>query len=363
MDLGIFATLLHSLHQALDPGLGALKPYVLHFLGGLLFLEMTRLAAAWSLGVPDLAMAMVRSLLRLGLLCWLIAGPPGYPTLVTWLRDSCVNLGLIAGGNALTVATFLDPGSYLAIGFRVGDVLYQALLRNLGINPATWVMALLFGLAWILFMVGYAVMACSVFMLQVELAVVVLGAVLLLPFAAFRGTTWIAQGAIGYPINVGFRFFIEALLASVTFPLLTHLTASEATLQTGFVMVLASWTLAFLYLKAPAIASGLLSGIPVLTAGQAMQAAVGTALVGAGIGSLAIAGGSVGAKVVGGWAAKVTGRQVPPGGTEGGGPGGGPPVRPPPRPVVGPVLTSTLVNAARYFAHSGGGQGTHPHYS
>jgi type IV secretion system protein TrbL len=67
----------------------------------------------------------------------------------------------------------------------------------------------------------------------------------------------------------------------VVFPLLNQLTATKATVENAMLMVLASWMLAFLFLKGPQIAAGILAGMPSLSAGQVLQAAAGTAVAGA----------------------------------------------------------------------------------
>jgi type IV secretion system protein TrbL len=286
MHAGIFQQFLDALQAALDPGLTALRPTVVWILGTLVFFESVRLAVGWLLGQADLPATVLRFVLRTGMLVWVIAE---YPLLTTQLYQSFVQLGLLTGSNALTVQQFLDPGTYLETGLRVGKVLYDTMIANVGLTSIA--LALGYLIAWIAFLLGYAIMALSVFLLQVEFTIASTAALLMLPFLGFRGTGWIAQGAISYVVNGGFRFFILALLASAVFPLLTQLTGSPAptapppSLEAAFVMVLASLTMAFLFVKGPAIAAGILSGSPVLSAGQALQAVAGGALLATGLGA------------------------------------------------------------------------------
>jgi type IV secretion system protein TrbL len=286
MHAGIFQQFLDALQAALDPGLTALRPFVVWLLGVLVFFESVRLAVGWLLGQADWHAAALRFVLRTGMLVWVIAE---YPLLTTQLYQSFVQLGLLTGSNALTVQQFLDPGTYLGTGLQVGKVLYNTLLANVGLT--TIPLALGYLLAWVAFLLGYAIMALSVFLLQVEFTIASTAALLMLPFLGFRGTGWMAQGAISYVVNGGFRFFILALLASAVFPLLTQLTGSPSptapppSLEAAFVMVLASLTMAFLFVKGPAIAAGILSGSPALSAGQALQAVAGGALLATGIGA------------------------------------------------------------------------------
>jgi type IV secretory pathway TrbL component len=137
----------------------------------------------------------------------------------------------------------------------------------------------------VFFVLAYAIMAIQVFVIQVELAITTVAALVMLPFAVLRGTGWIASGAISSLINVGFRFFLLALLASLVFPVLGQLTAVSTAFESVFLMVIVPWTMVLLFWKAPAIAAGMLAGHPSLTAGQVVRAGVGTAMmVGAGAG-------------------------------------------------------------------------------
>lgn len=343
---GIFQDLINLFHTALAPGLAAIRPKIMGLFTFLLFLETARVASGWVLGAEHFPQSFLRFLFRTGLCLWLVLN---YATILHLANDSFIQLGLLAGGNALTVAQFLDPGAYLAIGFRAGKVLWDAYWAHTGWR--SFATAIPYFLAWVFFVLAYAIMAIQVFVIQVELAITTVAALVMLPFAVLRGTGWIASGAISSLINVGFRFFLLALLASLVFPVLGQLTAVNTTLETVFLMVIVPWTMVLLFWKAPAIAAGILAGHPGLTAGQVVRAGVGTAMMaGAGAG-LVNAGGRTALRGLSHATNKVSGGRITL------------PAPAAPRQPTRQVLLQTLSHSARYLTsdtHGGGANANLP---
>lgn len=302
MDTGILMTMLTQIQQSFSPGLGAMRTVVLGLTGFLVSLEVTRIGVNLALGSRYVQIDLVRIFMRLGVFLWLYND---WPHVVNLVRDSFVELGLRTGGNTLTVPQFLDPGNWWQQGLTAGQILWTALGKHLSIDPRSWVLALAYLGAWLVFTLSFAAMGIGIFILQVELSIAVLGAFVLLAFIVLQGTRWLANGAVAYPINCGFRFCIKAITASAVFPLTRTITATNPDLQQATIMCGAAVTMALVMWKAPAIASGILSGLPVLTAGQAIQTTAGAVIM-AGAG----AGVSVAASGLGMRLAKAGGRMA-----------------------------------------------------
>jgi type IV secretion system protein TrbL len=149
-------------------------------------------------------------------------------------------------------------------------------------------------------------MGLSLFVLQIQFSLTLVGSQVLVAFAATRWTSWMAQGAVAYPINVAFRFFVKAVLASVVLTILKNLTTVQGALPTDMnnlqpavLMVVLPFVFAVLFWKSDAIAAGLLSGVPALTAGGLVQAAAGAVVVGSTVGGIATAGAGTALAIVG----------------------------------------------------------------
>jgi type IV secretion system protein TrbL len=290
---GIFVELLDQLSRALAPGMGVLRQEVLWLVGVLFFLEgviggikiLLGNASVRGIIIP----LVVRTLVIVGCLSL-------YPTFVDMVYKGFIRAGLAAGGDAISIGKFMDPGAYLELGFRAGSVLYETHRKHLAwsweFSPG---MAIVYLLAFLAFIGAYAYMGLSVFIAQIEFTLATIGAVMLLPFAQWRGTSWIASGAISFPINLGFRFFFKALLASVVFPILSRNPWTQADIPSAAIMVLFAIVFGWLFKRAEHIAGGLLSGTPSLHAGHAIQTAVGTAVIaaaGVGLGKAALGAGT-----------------------------------------------------------------------
>ena len=111
----------------------------------------------------------------------------------------------------------------------------------------------------------------SLFVLQLQMGLAVVGAQVLLPTAASRFLSWMARGVIAYPINIAYRFFFKALIASLVFVFLSQRAQTLAQLPPGalgqqlsalVVSLIFPLAFAVLFLKSDSIAAGLLQGVP-----------------------------------------------------------------------------------------------------
>jgi type IV secretory pathway TrbL component len=211
--------------------------------------------------------------------------------------------------------------------------------------------------------VAYAFMAANIFFAQVELKVVLPVSLLALGFVFWGPTRQMAGGVFSYALNVCFRFFIQAILASLIVRLAPILTPAippgsvfALAIEQAVIMVIAAFVLAYLFWKIPSVVSQHLAGTPTLSAGGALQTAAGLVGMATGTGLLLRAGG----RAVQGLAARATAAGG--GGTAGGGPRPQLPApsRPgPPRVPATQALQATLRAGAQFLGHDHGAGGPH----
>jgi type IV secretory pathway TrbL component len=241
-----------------------------------------------------------------------------YGSVFNAIYHTGITLGLRAGGNVITEASFLDPGQYIYLGFQSGAPLWEKI--RIGTVLSADFVGLGYFLAWLLCILAYIFMAFAVFMAQVELSLACVSTAVMLPFTLWSPTHWMAQGSIAYPVNKAFRLFILAVLASAMFPLIKNelsfapqaprslwkiLTTfnndkpHESWAQASC-LIMSTWLLGVLYLKTSTIASSFLSGRPALTGSNLMHSAIGTAVTAGAIAGGATAGLLIGAGKTGG---------------------------------------------------------------
>src|SRR5262249_49978736 len=211
---GIFQQILDAMAQAIQPGVGLIREELLFYFQMFLFFELLRClyAYVWHGNILEGALGLV---IRAAAVYWVLLN---FPNLLQWTQETFIWFGLMAGGDHLTTAQFLDPGQYLNTGIRVMALLYDRMnarfcLTSLGEGIGYF-------LLWLAFMASFAVMALNVMMWQMELLIAGVIVLTVLPTLAFRSMAWIGQGALGLVVNLTFRFGLGALLASLTFPML-----------------------------------------------------------------------------------------------------------------------------------------------
>src|SRR5712692_7190016 len=279
MTVGFLTDFVTQFQGVMLTGITALKPIVVTWLSFLVVVELVRTLGAGALSSSGQGPHLVRFGVRT--LVWVYA-IMDFPHLADVLYKTCAGLGLRAGGNALTIAQFLDPSAYLDHGLKAGQILEDAFNANISLDG--FVAAFFFLVVWVVFLLSFAYLGLRIMILQIEFSVAIVCALLILPAAVVRGMGWLAAGALSYPINCGFRFFVMALLASVVTPLTTTIVGVGATWETGITMLIAALCLAYLFAKADSLASGILSGSPALGVGGLLQTVA--------LGAVALSGGS-----------------------------------------------------------------------
>jgi P-type conjugative transfer protein TrbL len=301
--LGIFVKLLAELQQALQPGMTLLRPVLLFMMGTMVLMECIAVATSIML----LNASVPASLLRLGLRTGVfLAVLLGAPALMTEVIDGFTRLGLLAGNNTINIARFMDPGAWLSMGFQTGQPLLDAW-------KATGVFAVLQGFVylfvWAVLIIAFVYMGFSLFILQLQMTFCLIGGQVLLPFATSRFTSWMAQGAIAYPINMAYRFFFKAMISSVVFMVLRQRADTAQALaavgniaeQVQQLVIMCILPVAFgvLFWKSDSIAGGLLQGLPGLSTGHILQGLAGGAMLASGAGALAMGGAGIASRVGG----------------------------------------------------------------
>lgn len=160
------------------------------------------------------------------------------------------------------------------------------------------IMVLLF--AWALVIVAFFILAVQMFVCILEFKLTSLAGFILVPFALWSRTSFLAERVLGNVVSSGIKVMVLAVIVGIGSNFFTEFTdalqGQEPDIGQAMSLVLASLSLFGLGIFGPAIASGLVSGTPQLGAGAALGTAVGAA------GVTMIAGGAAvgGARALGG---------------------------------------------------------------
>jgi type IV secretion system protein TrbL len=161
-------------------------------------------------------------------------------------------------------------------------------------------------LAWLVVIVSFFVLAVQLFVTLMEFKLTTLAGFVLVPFALWNKTSFLAEKVLGNVVSSGIKVLVLAVIVGIGSGLFSEFTTApgaEPSIDHALVIMLAALSMLGLGIFGPGIATGLVSGAPQLGAG----AVAGTAL---GATGLAVAGG---AAVAGAGSAVAAGARMAPG--------------------------------------------------
>ena len=283
----------------IDSGFGLISPDVGFLVTILIGIDATLAGLAWALGEDDAIQTLAKKVLYVGFFAFVLNQ---WQALTEIIFDSFAALGLKATGSTLSYADFLHPGLLAQAGVRGADVLLTQIQRLAGFPNVFWNLGqiLVMGLSWIVTLLGFFVLAILLFLAIIEFKLTTLKGFILVPFALWRGTAFIAEPVLGQVITSGVRILVFAVITGIGTQLFGQILptnpATELSLQDALTILLASMTIAGLAFSANRLAAGITSGAPQLGLGSA--AAAGGAV--AGVAAMAGMGGASAARAVAG---------------------------------------------------------------
>jgi type IV secretion system protein TrbL len=157
---------------------------------------------------------------------------------------------------------------------------------------------------WIVIVLAFFILSVQLFVTLIEFKLTTLASFILVPFALWGKTSFLAEKTLGNVIASGVKVMVLAIIigiGSTIFGELSRTLTRPVDIVSAMSLLLAALSLFGLGIFGPGIAAGLVSGAPQLGAGAAAGTVAGAAAVAIGGGALALgglrmaAGGSVGA--------------------------------------------------------------------
>ncbi len=302
-DVSVIDRFLNVFSSYIDSGFGLLHGEVAFLTATLVAIDMTLAGLYWALGHAtgqgeDVMAKLLRKVLYVGAFAYIISN-------FNWLSGivfrSFAGLGLTASGSTLTMATFLQPGRLAKTGIDAAAPILQQISEMAGfpevfINIAPIVVMFL---AWLIVIISFFVLAVQLFVTLIEFKLTTLAGFVLVPFALWNKTAFLAEKVLGNVVSSGIKVLVLAVIVGIGTGLFAEfqVTPSEPSVDHALVVMLASLAMLALGIFGPGIATGLVSGAPQLGAGAMAGAAMGAAgtavAVGAaatGVGSAVVAG-------------------------------------------------------------------------
>lgn len=298
-DVGVINRFLDTFNAYIDSGFGLLGGEVAFLTTALIVIDITLAGLFWAWGADeDIIQRLVKKTLYIGFFAFIIGN---FSMLATIVFQSFAGLGLQASGSGLSIAEFMRPGTVAATGFDAGEPLLEAASEMMGFRSffANFVQIAVLVIAWVIILIAFFILAVQLFVTLVEFKLTTLAGFVLIPFALFNKTAFLAEKVLGNVVASGIKVLVLAVIVGIGGGLFSEFTSAfgggTPTAEEAMSVALAALTLLGLGIFGPGVATGLVSGAPQLGAG----AAAGTALA---AGGMAVAG-VAGARMAGGAAA------------------------------------------------------------
>jgi type IV secretion system protein TrbL len=289
-DLNIIDQFTQTFIRFIDGGFGLLNGDVAALTTILVGIDITLAGLFWALdGEANVISRLLMKVLYVGAFAFILNN---FARLSTIVFNSFSTLGIHATGAGLTAQNLLQPGRLAGVGYQAAFPLLQQIGQFDGItgffsNLPTIIVLLL---AWLVVIFSFFILAVQLFITIIEFKLTTLAGFVLVPFALWSKTAFLAERVLGNVISSGIKVMVLAIIVGIGSTLFNTFTGSlqgqTVTLAQAMSLVLASITLFGLGIFGPGIAAGLVSGAPQLGAG----AAIGTG--GALTGATVLAGGA-----------------------------------------------------------------------
>ena len=304
-DLNVIDSFLADFIRYIDSGFGLLGGDVRFLTRTLIGIDVTLAGLFWAMGGEDNVLGrFIKKILYIGAFAFILNS---FSSLSAIIFKSFAQAGLTAGGGTLSAADLLRPGRLAGTGFSAAWPLLQQASKLTSFTTFfdnfLTIAILLF--AWILVVVAFFILAVQMFVTILEFKLTSLAGFILVPFALWNRTGFLAERVLGNVVSSGIKVMVLAVIVGIGSNYFTQFTAAlqgqEPDIGQAMSLVLASLALFGLGIFGPGIASGLVAGAPQLGAGAALGTTIGAAAVpliagGAGMGAArAVGGGALGA--------------------------------------------------------------------
>lgn len=302
-DLNVIDQFVATFSAYIDSGFGLLQADVAFLTTALITIDITLAGLFWAMGPDtDIIAKFVKKILYVGFFALIIGN---FSILADIIFQSFAGLGLNATGGTLTADDIMKPGFVAATGFEAAYPLLDE-ISNLS-GPIAFfkniVIISVLGLAWLITLLAFFFLSIQLFITIIEFKLTTLAGFVLIPFALWNKTSFLAERVLGNVISSGIKLMVLAIIVGIGSTIFGSITSTftpdAVTLEQAASVILGSLAMLALGIFGPAIATGLVSGAPQLGAG----AAIGTA---AGVAAGAVAGGAVARSAAGGTAKLAT---------------------------------------------------------
>lgn len=293
-DINVIDDFTNTFSTYIDSGFGLLAGDVAFLTAILIGIDIVLAGLFWAMnGEQNVLGQFVKKVLYVGAFAFMINN---FALLANIIFSSFAGLGLVATGTTLTAADLMKPGFVAATGYDAAYPLLEEANSLLGFPSFfnNFVTIAIILIAWIIVLFAFFILAIQLFVTIIEFKLTTLAGFVLVPFALWNKTSFLAERVLGNVVASGVKLMVLAIIVGIGSTIFGTVTSTftpgSVTLEQAASTILGSLSLLALGIFGPGIATGLVSGAPQLGAGAAVATAAGTGAAVLGAGALAGAG-------------------------------------------------------------------------
>jgi len=283
-DLSIIDGFMDAYVRYIDSGFGLLGPDVGFLTRALIGIDITLAGLFWAMGgEQDVLGRFLKKILSIGAFAFILNS---FSSLADIVFRSFARAGLMAGGGTLSADDLLRPGKVAATGYQAAWPLLEQVSQMTGFTSFfdnfLTIAVLLF--AWAIVILAFFILAVQIFVTIIEFKLTSLAGFILVPFALWNRTGFLAERVLGNVVSCGIKVMVLAVIVGIGAGVFAQFTAAaqaqEPDLAQAMSLTLGALALLGLGVFGPGIASGLVAGAPQLGAGAAIATTIGAGLGG-----------------------------------------------------------------------------------
>ncbi|MEE9454655.1 MAG: P-type conjugative transfer protein TrbL [Paracoccaceae bacterium] len=284
-DLNIIDLFTSTFVTYIDSGFGLLGSDVAFLTTVLIGIDITLAGLFWALADDKSVLpALIMKVLYVGAFAFILNN---FSTLANIIFDSFAGLGLRATGSPISAADLMRPGFVAVTGYTAAAPLLDEVSKLIGpiafFENFVTIVILMF--AWVIVLLAFFILAIQLFMTILEFKLTTLAGFILVPFALWNKTAFLAERVLGNVVAAGIKLMVLAVIVGIGSTLFGSFANSFAggdiTFEQAAATVLGALAIFMLGIFGPGIAAGLVSGAPQLGAGAVVGSAAGLAIGGA----------------------------------------------------------------------------------
>ncbi|MDA4848791.1 P-type conjugative transfer protein TrbL [Hoeflea poritis] len=293
-DLNVIDQFTQTFVTYIESGFGLLGPDVAFLTTILIGIDITLAGLFWALSDDrSILPSLIKKVLYVGAFAFILNN---FSDLASIIFESFAGLGLRATGSPISADDLMRPGFVAATGYDAAAPLLEEVSDLIGpiafFENFVTIAILMF--AWVVVLLAFFILAIQLFITILEFKLTTLAGFVLVPFALWNKTTFLAERVLGNVVAAGIKLMVLAVIVGIGSTLFGAFAASfsggDITLEQAASTVLGALSIFMLGIFGPGIAAGLVSGAPQLGAGAAAGSAAGLALGGAAATGAAIGG-------------------------------------------------------------------------